>query len=295
MSSLPPIRACLFDMDGLLLNTEDLYTLCTNKILSQYGREPLPWYIKAKMMGRPGPAASAIFHDWAQLPISAEEFGSQLSELHNQYFPLAEPLPGVVNLLSNLGRTQLWEKPINGEKGEGEGAPSQDDTKKGPSPHRVHVALATSSTTSNFELKTRNLQAMFSVFAPYRRVLGDDERVAPGRGKPSPDIYLLALRLINGGLSKGERPINPIECLVFEDSIPGVEAARRAGMRVVWCPHPELKATFEGAEGEILAGRMGEAGCEEAGPTGNYGDGMAEYLPSLEEFDYHKYGITLPA
>ena len=53
--SLPPIRACLFDMDGLLIDSEDLYTICTNEVLREYGRPDLPWSIKAQLQGRPGP------------------------------------------------------------------------------------------------------------------------------------------------------------------------------------------------------------------------------------------------
>ena len=55
MLSFPKVRACLFDMDGLLLDTEDIYTLCNNVILHQCGRPSLPWNIKAQLQGRPGP------------------------------------------------------------------------------------------------------------------------------------------------------------------------------------------------------------------------------------------------
>ena len=51
----PKIRACLFDMDGLLLDTEDIYNKCNNIILQEYGRPDLPWNVKAQMQGRPGP------------------------------------------------------------------------------------------------------------------------------------------------------------------------------------------------------------------------------------------------
>lgn len=53
-SSFPTIRACLFDMDGLLLNTEDMYTACNNEVLHRCGRPSLPWSVKAQMQGRPG-------------------------------------------------------------------------------------------------------------------------------------------------------------------------------------------------------------------------------------------------
>lgn len=54
------MRACLFDMDGLLIDSEDYYTQCTNEVLRQYGRSDLPWRIKAQLQGRPGPEVSGI-------------------------------------------------------------------------------------------------------------------------------------------------------------------------------------------------------------------------------------------
>jgi beta-phosphoglucomutase len=43
-------------------------------------------------------------------------------------------------------------------------------------------------------------------------------------GKPDPEVYLLAAESIG---------VAPGDCLVFEDSVVGVQAARRAGMRVI--------------------------------------------------------------
>ena len=42
-------------MDGLLLDTEDIYTHCNNLILQEYGRPNVPWSIKTQLLGRPGP------------------------------------------------------------------------------------------------------------------------------------------------------------------------------------------------------------------------------------------------
>jgi beta-phosphoglucomutase-like phosphatase (HAD superfamily) len=44
------------------------------------------------------------------------------------------------------------------------------------------------------------------------------------RGKPAPDLFLAAAAA--GGVA-------PAECLVVEDSVPGITAAQDAGMRVV--------------------------------------------------------------
>ena len=273
-------------MDGLLLDTEDLYTLCINVILEKYGRPSLPWSIKAKLQGRPGPDANRIFHEWAQLPIDEADYVAQYSALQAQHFPNAKPLPGVEKLLGELGRTRWWD------------LKSQDGARNGDAPaekpRRVHIALATSSNSGNFAVKTQKWTELFSVFETNRRVLGDDSRIQPGRGKPLPDIYLLALKTINDSLGPGEKPITPEECLVFEDSVPGVEAGRRAGMRVVWVPHPMLKQEYEGREQDILAGRMGEAGQVDTHQLGEHDDGWGQYLYDLTNFPYEKYGIVVP-
>ena len=140
-----------------------------------------------------------------------------------------------------------------------------------------------------------------------RRVLGDDPRIPKGKGKPAPDIYLLALETINAELrAKGAEEIMPEECLVFEDSVPGVEAGRRAGMRVVWCPHPELLKEYRGREREVLAGvangtdeevneAMMEAGARGRmiGRPGRMDDGWAEMVLTLEGFPYARFGVEL--
>lgn len=151
-------------------------------------------------------------------------------------------------------------------------------------------------------------------------MLGDDVRIGAGRGKPLPDIWLLALKTINDRLEKEgkKEKIKPEECLVFEDSVPGTESGRRAGMQVVWCPHPGLLKEFQGREEEVLAGLMGQHQEEEeqeelegtideeemgkaddakgtavrrSGQTGEIGDGWGRLLLSLEDFPYAEYGI----
>lgn len=89
---------------------------------------------------------------------------------------------------------------------------------------------------------------------------------------------------------KGEEEIRPEECLVFEDSVPGVEAGRRAGMRVVWCPHPELLKICRGREREVLAG-MATGSWDGKGSGG--GEGWAVLVETLEDFDYGKFGIEV--
>lgn len=157
------------------------------------------------------------------------------------------------------------------------------------------MAVATSSHTEPYNLKTSNNKDLFDLFDAEFIVKGDDLRVKKGRGKPAPDIYLLALKIINDRLKEeGKLVIKPAECLVFEDAVPGVEAGRRAGMQVVWCPHPGLLAEYQGREKQVLAGLMGEHKDEEdRSAPGAIDDGWARVLSSLEDFPYESYGINV--
>lgn len=77
------------------------------------------------------------------------------------------------------------------------------------------VASAAPPENLDFILDGLDLRKRFEVV-----VGGEDVE----RGKPNPDIFLKAA--INLG-------VKPEECLVFEDALAGIEAARRAGMDVI--------------------------------------------------------------
>jgi beta-phosphoglucomutase family hydrolase len=58
-------------------------------------------------------------------------------------------------------------------------------------------------------------------------------------GKPAPDVFLLAARKVN---------TPPARCVVFEDAHVGIEAARRAGMKVVGVATTHPADTLVGAD-----------------------------------------------
>lgn len=221
------------------------------------------------MLTRRRSSTGNTFHDWAQVPIPRDEFNKELKVIQHERFPKCKPLPGVEKLLTDL--QSMYN--IDGNK--------------------VHTALASSSDKNNVAAKSKSpdTELVFNAFPQHRRVLGDDSRLEEGRGKPAPDIFLMALQIINESLPEREKKITPEECLVFEDSVPGLEAGRRAKMRAVWVPHPELANIYAPREREVLAGRIGLVPIGDEWQLGELDDGWAVKLQSLENFPYSDYGL----
>lgn len=89
--------------------------------------------------------------------------------------------------------------------------------------HKIPMAIATSSFREEAIVKTTqpHLAEFFTLFNHI--VSNDDVK----HGKPSPDIYLKAASLF---------PAKPKDCLVFEDAINGIVAAKKANMQRIWTP-----------------------------------------------------------
>ncbi|OLL22071.1 hypothetical protein NEOLI_003283, partial [Neolecta irregularis DAH-3] len=156
--------------------------------LRRYGKPDLPMSVKLQMMGRLGPAAAQVLIDWAELPLTPAEYFAEQSTIQTPMWPKIQILPGVLQLIIHL------------------------------SEKKIPIAIATSSTTANYRLKLNHLEILTSKFDAI--VTGDCDLMKGRRGKPKGDIFLLALEML------GLEDVRPNECLVFEDSVPGVEAAK---------------------------------------------------------------------
>lgn len=106
----------------------------------------------------------------------------------------------------------------------------------------LKVAIGSSSPHSWVDTHAKRL----NIFHYFDFITCQDD-VAHGRTKPNPDIYLKSLELLE---------IQSKEAVVFEDSINGVEAARRAGIFVVAVPN-ELTLQM-GVSGDITVSSIAE-------------------------------------
>lgn len=197
------VTHCLFDMDGLLLNTEHIYTKITQQILEEQGcKEPYTGDFKVTLMGGQSMEVASAIVNRFNLPIGPEDYIKRQRELAVDLMPTADLLPGVERLLRHL------------------------------SAHNVPIALATSSSKEMYDLKTVRHTKLFELFA--HKVYGSSDAEVK-HGKPAPDIFIVAAKRFP------DQP-SPTKCLVFEDAPNGVKAALAAGCQVVMVPEDYVTA-----------------------------------------------------
>ena len=156
------ITHVIYDMDGLLLDTESLHELVNTKVAQRYGKT-FNTAAKMAIAGRPTLDSAKILVDLLQLPLTAEEYLLERNELLYPLYSTAQVLPGTVELIQHLAQ------------------------------HNVPQAIASSSSRHHFELKTANHQQWLKLFDI--TTLGDDPEIE--LGKPAPDIFLLTAKRLN--------------------------------------------------------------------------------------------------
>jgi HAD superfamily hydrolase (TIGR01509 family) len=181
--------AIIFDMDGVLVDSEPLDFKACNILLEQEGVPPI-----TEEENRTHLLGTTVDETWRRL-MGLRRLPRPLAYYTERYDPIVRellqedlgPQPGVLRLLEALRQ------------------------------RKMKAAVASSSLRAWVDLKLSilGLQEAFDL------VLGGDE---VGRGKPEPDIYLLATQ----GLG-----LPPKECIAIEDSPVGIAAAVAAGTYTV--------------------------------------------------------------
>lgn len=106
----------------------------------------------------------------------------------------------------------------------------------------VKISIGSSSPHSWVDTHAKRL----GIFEHFDHIICADD-VSPGRTKPNPDIYLKAL---------GQLDVKKEAAVVFEDSVNGVLASRRAGIFVVAVPNP-LTAKM-GVSGDLTVSSLAD-------------------------------------
>lgn len=172
--------AVLFDLDGVLIDTEGLYT----EFWAETGRE----------FGVPSPT------------FAADIKGTTLKSILN-YFPGDELKAKVMQRIHDFEDTMRYRM-FPGVK-----TFLQSLRKAG---------IPTAIVTSSDEVKMSCLYTQLPALRDMVDIVIDASMVT--RSKPDPQGYLLAASKLG---------IEPDDCYVFEDSLQGLEAGRRAGATVI--------------------------------------------------------------
>ncbi|WP_309232582.1 HAD family hydrolase [Cylindrospermum sp. FACHB-282] len=197
----PANQAAIFDMDGLLFDTESIARWAWKQAVESHGYEFSDDLYK-QFVGRDLSSREKIFKKIYGDNFPFESVTAQRIKIGDQR-EIQAGLPikaGVLDLLKRLSDLGVV----------------------------MGLATGTSRVRTIRRLTNAGIDQYFTTI-----VTSEDVAV----GKPAPDIFLEVSHRIN---------VMPPQCVVFEDSCVGVEAAFKAGMRTIMVPDieqpsPEIK------------------------------------------------------
>ena len=185
------VGAVLLDMDGTLLDTEKIYFDSLVAALNTHGYADDATVLCHAMVGLPGPACEAMLLDRYGERFPLADINHSFLVNRDEFMEAGLPLkPGTLELLDALAAADC------------------------------PMAIVTSSSRRSAE---RNL-SLAGIRARFDTVLTLDDVT---RGKPSPDLYLLAAARLGHA---------PEACVAVEDSNHGVAASQAAGAITLMVP-----------------------------------------------------------
>lgn len=195
-----PLKAVLFDFNGVLINDEPLHQKLIEQLLIEENLRPNPDDFWRYCIGRSDRAClTDLLASRGRVVTDKylETLIARKSRAYSEQLETLEALPvysGIEELIAQIHAA------------------------------RLPMAVVSGALRSEIELVLKRIQ-LLSHFSSI--VAGDDIQ----HSKPDPEGYLLAIDRLNQqnpGLD-----LQPPDCLAIEDSFAGIEAAKRAGIPVV--------------------------------------------------------------
>jgi beta-phosphoglucomutase len=190
------LRLIIFDFNGIISDDEHLHCTALRKVLEEEGIRITEEDYNSRYLGKDD---RDCFQDALRArcsPLNGDLLESLIQRKSNYYLKAVEKnlqiFPGVIPFIQHAYTTCI-----------------------------LAIASGALRREVEFVLERTNLKHYFSCIVTQEDV---------GRGKPDPEIFLKTLAVINRQQSSANMVV-PAECLVIEDSRPGVKAALAAGMR----------------------------------------------------------------
>src|SRR5437773_9481427 len=91
----------LFDLDGVLLDTEELYTQATQAIVGRYGKT-YDWSLKQHLIGRDARIGAKNLMERLEIPLSGDEYLALQRPILEALFTRAPAMPGAEDFVRSL-------------------------------------------------------------------------------------------------------------------------------------------------------------------------------------------------
>lgn len=209
-AAFPRADAYLFDLDGTLVDSNQLHVDTWAAVAAHHGH-PL---VDPEHIGNCGLPTVDVVTTLLRWPVTREQavaYGEEKETLYRETIRAngIAPIPGAVEFLRRAHAAG------------------------------IRIAIATSA-------PRENLDACIDALAlrPYLSATVSSADVPPGRGKPHPDIFLLAAERAG---------VPPARCHAFEDAPAGIDAAHAAGIPVLALATTHTRAELARADAILPA------------------------------------------
>lgn len=191
---IPPrdFRGYIFDLDGTLIDSMPLHYRAWESALRRFGLTvPLDEDMFYGLGGVPTQQVAEILGGHYGLKLDSQEVMTVKEALYLEELQAVKTIEPVAAVARRVGRD-----------------------------HPVAIVTGGTPEVALPALERAGLAELFQIVIT-------PQDVPAGRGKPQPDMFLLAAERMG---------VAPRDCLVFEDAEPGMAGARAAGMAVVHVP-----------------------------------------------------------
>ncbi len=207
------MQALIFDVDGVIAETEEGHRLAFNQAFAEAGLE-IEWNrdLYERLLWVTG-GKERIAHYLYRCPECPKLLDAEIARLHRRKTEIYNQMVSEGKVPFRPGVQRLWREAR--EKG-------------------VRLAIATTTSMPNVEVLLR--QAGAEVLSWFETIVAGD---MVSRKKPAPDVYNQVLQNLN---------VAPEEALAIEDSQNGLIAAQKAGIpTLITYSQYTLGQRFEGA------------------------------------------------
>ncbi len=206
------IKAIIFDMDGTIIDTENMWRNATKNLLKLHGINEITEKNKQAFVK----TAAGGLHVYCQILKNEFNIPLTIEQLIKQKMEFVRKKVAETKINFITGFIDFHNKLKN---------------------YNIATSIATNANIEGLNIlnKKLNLQDIFGQHLYSMEHAGNN-------AKPNPDVFLYAAKKLN---------VKPEECIVFEDSLVGFKAAKAAGIKCIAIKNESNKNFLSHVDGMI--------------------------------------------